>query len=135
MSPGSSTESYPAFARIGLRENSGKNLNQVTCPDQDPNPGHLVSWPDALTITPQVWTDKDETEGIAQDEYSSSIEESLTTQKINQPELNDLVSMTYQSYAAGQVPPGASSVAAVVRNGSSYSFSRRLRGLVGDKVL
>ncbi|KAJ4446499.1 hypothetical protein ANN_13195 [Periplaneta americana] len=28
MSPGSSTESYPAFARIGLRENSGKNLNQ-----------------------------------------------------------------------------------------------------------
>ncbi|KAJ4445240.1 hypothetical protein ANN_07041 [Periplaneta americana] len=29
MSPGSSTESYPAFARIGLRENPGKNLNQV----------------------------------------------------------------------------------------------------------
>ncbi|KAJ4434450.1 hypothetical protein ANN_23012 [Periplaneta americana] len=28
MSPGSSTESYPAFAQIGLRENSGKNLNQ-----------------------------------------------------------------------------------------------------------
>ncbi|KAJ4437062.1 hypothetical protein ANN_17197 [Periplaneta americana] len=28
MSPGSSTESYPAFARIGLRENLGKNLNQ-----------------------------------------------------------------------------------------------------------
>ncbi|KAJ4430755.1 hypothetical protein ANN_19346 [Periplaneta americana] len=28
MSPGSSTESYPAFARIGLRKNSGKNLNQ-----------------------------------------------------------------------------------------------------------
>ncbi|KAJ4433864.1 hypothetical protein ANN_16177 [Periplaneta americana] len=25
MSPGSSTESYPAFARIGLRENPGKN--------------------------------------------------------------------------------------------------------------
>ncbi|KAJ4432797.1 hypothetical protein ANN_21436 [Periplaneta americana] len=30
--------------------------------------------------------------------------------------------------AAGQVPPRASSVAAVVRNGISYSFSRRLRG-------
>ncbi|KAJ4429673.1 hypothetical protein ANN_21874 [Periplaneta americana] len=30
MSPGSSTESYPAFARIGLRENPGKNLNQVS---------------------------------------------------------------------------------------------------------
>ncbi|KAJ4443566.1 hypothetical protein ANN_05239 [Periplaneta americana] len=29
MSPGSSTESYPAFARIGLRENPGKNLNQI----------------------------------------------------------------------------------------------------------
>ncbi|KAJ4449706.1 hypothetical protein ANN_01110 [Periplaneta americana] len=29
LSPGSSTESYPAFAHIGLRENPGKNLNQV----------------------------------------------------------------------------------------------------------
>ncbi|KAJ4432327.1 hypothetical protein ANN_20946 [Periplaneta americana] len=29
MSPGSSTESYPAFAHIGLRENPGKNPNQV----------------------------------------------------------------------------------------------------------
>ncbi|KAJ4444457.1 hypothetical protein ANN_06249 [Periplaneta americana] len=28
MSPGSSTESYPAFAHIDLRENPGKNLNQ-----------------------------------------------------------------------------------------------------------
>ncbi|KAJ4431761.1 hypothetical protein ANN_20366 [Periplaneta americana] len=28
MSPGSSTESYPAFAHIGLRENTGKTLNQ-----------------------------------------------------------------------------------------------------------
>ncbi|KAJ4440306.1 hypothetical protein ANN_08445 [Periplaneta americana] len=28
MSPGSSTESYPAFAHMGLRENPGKNLNQ-----------------------------------------------------------------------------------------------------------
>ncbi|KAJ4451917.1 hypothetical protein ANN_03395 [Periplaneta americana] len=56
MSPGSSTESYPAFARIGLRENPGKNLNQVTCPDRDSNPSHLVSRPDALTVTPQVWT-------------------------------------------------------------------------------
>ncbi|KAJ4434668.1 hypothetical protein ANN_23236, partial [Periplaneta americana] len=53
MSPGSSTESYPAFARIGLRENPGKNLNQVTCPDRDSNPGHLVSQPDALAVTPQ----------------------------------------------------------------------------------
>ncbi|KAJ4445796.1 hypothetical protein ANN_12481 [Periplaneta americana] len=28
MSPGSNTISYPAFARIGLRENPGKNLSQ-----------------------------------------------------------------------------------------------------------
>ncbi|KAJ4447292.1 hypothetical protein ANN_09296 [Periplaneta americana] len=56
MSPESSTESYPAFARIALRENPGKNVNQVTCPDRDWNPGHLVSRPDALTVTPQVWT-------------------------------------------------------------------------------
>ncbi|KAJ4434038.1 hypothetical protein ANN_16357 [Periplaneta americana] len=53
MSPGSSTESYPAFARIGLRENPGKNLNQVTCPDQDSNPGHLIARSDTLTITQQ----------------------------------------------------------------------------------
>ncbi|KAJ4450901.1 hypothetical protein ANN_02335 [Periplaneta americana] len=58
MSPGSNTESYPAFAHIGLRENPGKNLNQVTCPDRESNPGHLVSRPDALTVTPQVWTGK-----------------------------------------------------------------------------
>ncbi|KAJ4443789.1 hypothetical protein ANN_05567 [Periplaneta americana] len=56
MSLGSSNQSYPAFARIGLRENPGKNLNQVTCPDRDSKPGHLVSGPDALTVTPQVWT-------------------------------------------------------------------------------
>ncbi|KAJ4430984.1 hypothetical protein ANN_19577 [Periplaneta americana] len=53
MSPRSSTESYPASARIGLRENPGKNLNRVTFPDRDSNPGHLVSRPDALTVTPQ----------------------------------------------------------------------------------
>ncbi|KAJ4431539.1 hypothetical protein ANN_20138 [Periplaneta americana] len=29
MSSGSSTESYPVFAHIGLRENPGKNLNQI----------------------------------------------------------------------------------------------------------
>ncbi|KAJ4440613.1 hypothetical protein ANN_08759 [Periplaneta americana] len=30
MSPGSSTEGYTAFAHIGLRENPGKNLNQIS---------------------------------------------------------------------------------------------------------
>ncbi|KAJ4449708.1 hypothetical protein ANN_01112 [Periplaneta americana] len=54
MSPGSSTESYPAFAHIGLRENPGKNLNQVTCPNRESHPGHLVSRPDALAVTPQL---------------------------------------------------------------------------------
>ncbi|KAJ4435983.1 hypothetical protein ANN_18607 [Periplaneta americana] len=56
MSPGSSTESYPAFAHIGLRENPGKNLNQVTCPDRESNPGHLVSRPGVLAVTPQFLT-------------------------------------------------------------------------------
>ncbi|KAJ4427031.1 hypothetical protein ANN_26830 [Periplaneta americana] len=55
MSPGSTTENYPAFAHIGLRENPGKNLNQITCPDRESNPGHLVSRSDAQTVTPQVW--------------------------------------------------------------------------------
>ncbi|KAJ4429136.1 hypothetical protein ANN_26137 [Periplaneta americana] len=53
MSPGSNTESYPVFAHIGLRERPGKNLNQVTCPDRESNPGHLVSRLDSLTVTPQ----------------------------------------------------------------------------------
>ncbi|KAJ4433305.1 hypothetical protein ANN_15564 [Periplaneta americana] len=35
MSPGSSIESYPAFAHIGLRENHGKNLNR---PGIEPGP-------------------------------------------------------------------------------------------------
>ncbi|KAJ4434936.1 hypothetical protein ANN_23508 [Periplaneta americana] len=54
MSPGSSTNSYPAFSRIGLKENPGKNLNQITCPDRDLNPVHLVPLSDALTVTPQL---------------------------------------------------------------------------------
>ncbi|KAJ4426662.1 hypothetical protein ANN_26460 [Periplaneta americana] len=56
MNPESSIESYPAFAPIGLRENPEKSLNQVTCPDRDSNLGHLVSRPDALTVTTQAWT-------------------------------------------------------------------------------
>ncbi|KAJ4446215.1 hypothetical protein ANN_12909 [Periplaneta americana] len=54
------TESYPAFAHIGLRENPGNNLNQVTCPDSESNPGHLVSRPDALTVTPRAGTKDDD---------------------------------------------------------------------------
>ncbi|KAJ4443949.1 hypothetical protein ANN_05738 [Periplaneta americana] len=55
MSPGSSTDSYPPFARIGLNENSGKNVNQITCPERDSNPCHLVSQSDAPTnVIPQV---------------------------------------------------------------------------------
>ncbi|KAJ4442071.1 hypothetical protein ANN_11937 [Periplaneta americana] len=64
MIPGSNTESYPAFARIGLRENPGKNLNQITCTDRDSNPGHLVSQPDALTVTPQSKQGKEKQAGL-----------------------------------------------------------------------
>ncbi|KAJ4437059.1 hypothetical protein ANN_17194 [Periplaneta americana] len=64
MSPGSNTESYPAFAHIGSRENPGKNLNQVTSPDRESNPGHVVSRPDALTVTPQVWTRQNIANGL-----------------------------------------------------------------------
>ncbi|KAJ4426673.1 hypothetical protein ANN_26471 [Periplaneta americana] len=46
----------PSICSYWVEENHGKNLNQVTCPDRDSNPGHLVSQPDALTVTPQVWT-------------------------------------------------------------------------------
>ncbi|KAJ4429743.1 hypothetical protein ANN_21947 [Periplaneta americana] len=53
ISPGSNTESYPAFSHIGFKENPGNNLKQVTCPDRESNPGHLVSRLDALTVTPQ----------------------------------------------------------------------------------
>ncbi|KAJ4446310.1 hypothetical protein ANN_13005 [Periplaneta americana] len=49
MSPASNTESYPAFAHIGLRENPVKKLYHVTCPDLESNPGHLVLRLDALT--------------------------------------------------------------------------------------
>ncbi|KAJ4425646.1 hypothetical protein ANN_27842 [Periplaneta americana] len=52
MSPGSSTESYPAFARIGLRENSGKKLNQVTCPDRNSNPVAARRADSYSTVTP-----------------------------------------------------------------------------------
>ncbi|KAJ4445783.1 hypothetical protein ANN_12468 [Periplaneta americana] len=49
MSPRSSTDSYPAFARNGLRENPGKNLNQrlndmkVIMPVKCPDPGPKVT--------------------------------------------------------------------------------------------
>ncbi|KAJ4433712.1 hypothetical protein ANN_16023 [Periplaneta americana] len=39
MSPGSNTESYLAFARTGLRENPGKNLNQINLPRPGFEPG------------------------------------------------------------------------------------------------
>ncbi|KAJ4452247.1 hypothetical protein ANN_03765 [Periplaneta americana] len=52
MSPGSRTEIYPAYAQLGLREPPGKNLNQVTYPNRDSNPGHLVSRAAMLTKPP-----------------------------------------------------------------------------------
>ncbi|KAJ4428382.1 hypothetical protein ANN_24401 [Periplaneta americana] len=90
MSPEFSTESYPAFARIGLRENPGKNLNQVTCPDRDSNLVHLVSRPDALTVTPQVC-------GHQQPEPQSEFSLLLMTSQRKEPalslqEIQDIVS-------------------------------------------
>ncbi|KAJ4446999.1 hypothetical protein ANN_08987 [Periplaneta americana] len=79
MSPGSSTESYPAFARMGLRENPGKNLNQVTFPYRDSNPGHLVSQPGALTVTPQVVVITEDVQNVhLLLEYRPHIDVSLT---------------------------------------------------------
>ncbi|KAJ4429117.1 hypothetical protein ANN_26118 [Periplaneta americana] len=46
----------PVRSQLQSKENPGKNLNQVTCPDRESNPGHLVSRPDALTVIPQAWT-------------------------------------------------------------------------------
>ncbi|KAJ4430050.1 hypothetical protein ANN_22258 [Periplaneta americana] len=49
MSPG-----LPRICSYWVEGKPRKNLNQVTCPDRDSNPGHLVSQPDALTVTPQI---------------------------------------------------------------------------------
>ncbi|KAJ4447261.1 hypothetical protein ANN_09265 [Periplaneta americana] len=46
----------PSICSYWVEGKPRKNLNQVTSPDRDSNPGHLVSRPDALTVTPQVWT-------------------------------------------------------------------------------
>ncbi|KAJ4450394.1 hypothetical protein ANN_01818 [Periplaneta americana] len=91
MSPGSSTESYPEFSHIGLRENPGKNLNQVTCPDRESNPGQLVSRPDALTVTPQVGNVRDC--GLANAVQQRVIDSSLSrihSSYVAETEINDL---------------------------------------------
>ncbi|KAJ4435655.1 hypothetical protein ANN_18271 [Periplaneta americana] len=44
MSPGSSTESYPSFAHIGLRGNPGKNLNQERVGLLAPKPGYSANF-------------------------------------------------------------------------------------------
>ncbi|KAJ4440585.1 hypothetical protein ANN_08730 [Periplaneta americana] len=46
----------PSICSYWVEGKPRKNLNQVTCPDRESNPGHLVSRPDALVVTPQVWT-------------------------------------------------------------------------------
>ncbi|KAJ4443913.1 hypothetical protein ANN_05700 [Periplaneta americana] len=57
MSPGSSTESYPAFARIGLRENPGKNLNQKV--SKLPLVVHSQNWiwPQGVRVVGNKWED------------------------------------------------------------------------------
>ncbi|KAJ4450788.1 hypothetical protein ANN_02218 [Periplaneta americana] len=44
MSTGSSTESYPTFAHIGLRENPGKNLNQDSNSEYNFAVGGFISY-------------------------------------------------------------------------------------------
>ncbi|KAJ4444231.1 hypothetical protein ANN_06022 [Periplaneta americana] len=55
MNPGFSTESYSAFAHIGLRENPGKKSQPDNLPRPGIEPGPPVSRADALTVTPQVY--------------------------------------------------------------------------------
>ncbi|KAJ4439724.1 hypothetical protein ANN_07852 [Periplaneta americana] len=64
MSPRSNTESYPAFAHIGLRENPGKNLNQPPMDEYqvtlsgDWNPTHFrhfLSSPIILSSSSRFW--------------------------------------------------------------------------------
>ncbi|KAJ4433581.1 hypothetical protein ANN_15891 [Periplaneta americana] len=52
----SNAESYSAFALNELRENVGKNLIQLTCPNQNLNLGPLVARSDMLTVIPHRWT-------------------------------------------------------------------------------
>ncbi|KAJ4441868.1 hypothetical protein ANN_11728 [Periplaneta americana] len=59
MSPGSSTNSYQAFAHIGLRENSGKNLNQqarenARRPDENAPPPLPTTEPPSLDADYEV---------------------------------------------------------------------------------
>ncbi|KAJ4448735.1 hypothetical protein ANN_00126, partial [Periplaneta americana] len=45
----------PSISSYWVEGKPRKKLKQLTCPDRDSNPGHLFSWPDALTVTPQEW--------------------------------------------------------------------------------
>ncbi|KAJ4436887.1 hypothetical protein ANN_17019 [Periplaneta americana] len=73
MSPGSSTESYPAFAQLGLRENPGKNLNQshdTSFPEEDDRASHRKlgsNYPTHLAENPRkVILSEQRATGVAQ---------------------------------------------------------------------
>ncbi|KAJ4437675.1 hypothetical protein ANN_17820 [Periplaneta americana] len=85
------TESYPAFALIGLSENPGKNFNQVNCPDRDSNPGHLVLRPDALTVTPQLWIGAATSFPLLDESYSVLGFTTYTVADIPEHELRDVL--------------------------------------------
>ncbi|KAJ4426686.1 hypothetical protein ANN_26484 [Periplaneta americana] len=76
-----------------LRENSGKNLNQVTCPDWESNPGHLVSRLDVLTVTPQVYcrTLQITYERYVESEYSDRVNDAID--KLNE-DIDSIVTWT-----------------------------------------
>ncbi|KAJ4435038.1 hypothetical protein ANN_23611 [Periplaneta americana] len=59
-----------------------KNLNQVTCTDRESNPGHLVSRPDALTVTPTGVDCSSQMSGFNVPNYVSD-SQSFTTIKNN----------------------------------------------------
>ncbi|KAJ4448394.1 hypothetical protein ANN_10410 [Periplaneta americana] len=102
--------SYKKCFRVALIVSNGRNKAQLT-----------------LVLLPQY-------QFLALDENISVIPISTTSRFYLRVRLGSVVGIALVFYArgcefdscpAGQVPPGASSMAAVVRNGSSYSFSRR----------
>ncbi|KAJ4429429.1 hypothetical protein ANN_21598 [Periplaneta americana] len=67
----------PSICSYWIEGKLRKNLNQVTCPDRESNPGHLVSRPDALIVTPQIMDENsdddahDDAEGNVEIEYET----------------------------------------------------------------
>ncbi|KAJ4432301.1 hypothetical protein ANN_20920 [Periplaneta americana] len=61
-----------------------KNLNQVTCPERESNPDHLVSRPDALNVTPQKIVKFNLSMGIINRVLKSSLVQKSTRTRLYQ---------------------------------------------------